>query len=148
MFTELFTLFMGRLLILIVLCFPLEVFWMALDVLILHICLCFFCLTLGGGTSTIRKICDFFFHFACIKFCEWAGNWKILSFYPNIFYLREPFASKESISIIIWFFYVDLKFLYVKVAPLKIILMCIFKGNFVFIILKVTLFLLKIIQTI
>ena len=116
MFTELFTLFMGRLLILIVLCFPPEVFWMALDVLILHIGLCFFCLTLGGGTSTSRKICDFFFHFACIKFydlffhfacikfCEWAGNWKILSFYPNIFYLRKPFASIESISIIILIF--------------------------------------------
>ena len=56
-------------------------------------------------------------------FCKWAKNWKISFLYLSSFYLLEPFASKESMSIIILiFFHVDLNFLHVKVVPLKIIL--------------------------
>ena len=72
-----------------------------------------------------QKIWEFC-SFACINFCEWAKNWKILSLYLSSFYLWELFARKESISIIIAiFFHVVLNFFHVKVVPLKIMLMCI-----------------------
>ena len=66
-----------------------------------------------------------FFYVACVKFCEWAKNGKMLLLHLCSFYLLETFASKESISIIILiFFHVDLNFLHsslVKVTPLKVI---------------------------
>ena len=65
-----------------------------------------------------------FFNVMCIKFCEWAKNWKISLLHISSFYLLEPFTSKETISIIILIFvHVDLNFLHVKIAPFKIILM-------------------------
>ena len=65
-----------------------------------------------------------FFNVTCIKFCEWAKNWKISLLYLSSFYLLEPFTSKQTISIIILIFvHVDLNFLHVKIAPFKIILM-------------------------
>ena len=52
---------------------------------------------------------DAFILHICINFCERAKNWKILSLDLGSFYLREHFALKESISIIILtFFYVGL----------------------------------------
>ena len=89
-----------------------------------------------------------FFYVACIKLCEWAKNWTILLLYLSNFYLLELFASKESISIIIFiFFQVDLNFLHVKVVPLKISLMCISIRQFIFIISKLHDF-IKVIETI
>ena len=114
---------MGHLLILIILCFLLEDFWMALG----HFDSPFLydSITYGWGTFASRKIWEFC-SFACINFCEWAKNWKILSLYLISFYLWELFARKESISIIIAiFFHVVLNFFHVKVVPLKIMLMCI-----------------------
>ena len=43
MFIKLYTSFMGHLLNLIVLCFPIEVFWMTKDACILEICACEMC---------------------------------------------------------------------------------------------------------
>ena len=68
-------------------------------------------------SSWYKIFVDISFIFSTIK------NWKILLLYLSSFYLLEPFASKESIPIIILiFFYADLNFFHVKVAPLKIIL--------------------------
>ena len=61
-----------------------------------------------------------FLYVTCIKLCEWSKNGKILLLDPGSFYLLEPFASKESISIVILiFFHVDLNFLHLKVAVLE-----------------------------
>ena len=116
---------MGHLLILVVLCFAF-VFY------------CF--MTLGRGILECGTICDFCY-FACIKFCKCDKSWKMLLIHLSSLDLMEHFPSKESIFIIIFiFFHVDLNFLNLKVAPLKIILTCIFIRQLIFIILKIILF--------
>ena len=115
---------MGHLLILTVLCFPLQAFWMALGHFDSSYLFLFFIILDSvikcRGTFESKINLWLFLYVTCIKLCEWSKNGKILLFDPGSFYLLEPFASKESISIVILiFFHVDLNFLHLKVALLE-----------------------------